>query len=263
MRVVRSARVVTLAVLLAMTGCGSDDEDDPAAPTASSTPPRPSSTTSTAQDVTQVGCPMLTCGFTPLEAGSYFIDPDLDPSTPLRVLFDIPTEGWQRWIGAAKFSDSGHVAVSITTVSNVVSDGCSDHSWTDPPIGQGVDDLAEALTALAPFEVTSAPQDVSMYGYPGVHLAWTVPDLPFEAVSDGDGTFTDCADGDLMSWVAAVDTEPGDAFYGYTGPGYLEEFWLLDVDGTRVMIAAEQSAGAPVDDLEELRTILDSIRIEP
>jgi hypothetical protein len=30
-----------------------------------------------------------------------------------------------------------------------------------------------------------------------------------------------CTDGDLKSWVAPIDTtEPGDAYYGYTGPGY-------------------------------------------
>jgi hypothetical protein len=66
-----------------------------------------------------------------------------------------------------------------------------------------------------------------------------------------------------MSWVAPWDTTSGDAFYGYTGPGYTEEFWILDVEGTRLMIAAERSADSPQQDLEELNTILDSIRIEP
>jgi hypothetical protein len=69
--------------------------------------------------------------------------------------------------------------------------------------------------------------------------------------------------GQLKSWVAPFDTAPGDAFYGYTGPGYTEEFWILDVGGIRLMIAAERSAGSPQDDLAELRAILDSIRIEP
>ena len=63
--------------------------------------------------------------------------------------------------------------------------------------------------------------------------------------------------------VAAIDTEPGDGFYGYTGPGYTEEFWILDVEGTRLMIAAGRSPGSPPEDLEEQRAILDSIQIEP
>jgi hypothetical protein len=101
---------------------------------------------------------------------------------------------------------------------------------------------------------------VSVYGYSGTHLELTVPDLP---VSD-DGVFTGCDEGNLKSWVAAIDAgEPGDAYYGYTGPGYTEEYWILDVEGTRLMIVAERSPGSPSEDLEEQRAILDSIRIEP
>jgi hypothetical protein len=166
------------------------------------------------------------------------------------------------WIGGTKFSDQGHVGVSITTVTNLVNDGCSDHSHADPPIGPGVDDLATALANLAPFQVTSPPQDVTVYGYSGRHLELTVPNLPVEGPDDN-LRFTGCTGGKLKSWVAPFDTEPGDAFYGYTGPGYTEEFWILDVEGTRLMIASEWSAGSPQEDLEELRAILDSIRIEP
>jgi hypothetical protein len=125
-----------------------------------------------------------------------------------------------------------------------------------------VEDLGAALTALAPFRLTSPPEDVSIYGYLGTHLELTVPDLPVEGERD-DRTFTGCMDGDLRSWVAAIDTEPGDAFYGYTGPGYTEEIWILDAEGTRLMIAAGRSPDSPAEDVEELRTILDSIQIEP
>ncbi len=172
------------------------------------------------------------------------------------------------WIGAAKFAERGHVAVSITTVVNLVSDGCSDHSWADPPVGPSVDDLVAALAALTPFHVTSPPTDVTIYGYSGKHLEVTVPNLPVEEggdsrVEDPELRFVGCIGGNLKSWVAPFDTEPGDAFYGYTGPGYSEEFWILDVEGTRLMIAAERSPDSPAEDIAELRAILDSIRIEP
>jgi hypothetical protein len=202
-------------------------------------------------------------GLAPIEPGTYFIDPDGDASTPLRVVYDIPAEGWSQWIGAAKFSDAGHAGLSITTVSNLVRDGCHDHSWADPPIGPSVDDLAAALADMAPFEVTSPPTDVTIHGYSGKHLEWTVPDLPMEGTGD-DQRFAGCVLGNLKSWVAFIDTaEPGDAFYGYTGPGYREEFWILDVDGTRLMIGAGQSPGSPAADIAERDAILDSIRIEP
>jgi hypothetical protein len=71
-------------------------------------------------------------------------------------------------------------------------------------------------------------------------------------------------DGNLKSWGSPNNGPPGDdSFSGYTGPGYSEEFWILDVEGTRLMIAAERSAGSPSQDVAEQKAILDSIRIEP
>ena len=199
----------------------------------------------------------------PIGVGTYFIDPDGDPSTPLRVVYDIPADGWSMWIGGAKFSDAGHVGFSITTVANLVTDGCADHTWANPPVGPSIDDLAVAMTKLAPFEVTSPPSDVTAYGYSGKRLEWTVPDLPVEGPVD-ERHFIQCDEVKLKSWVAFIDTsEPGDAFYGYSGPGYREEFWILDVNGTRLMIAAEQSRGSPSEDIAERDAILESIRIEP
>ena len=94
----------------------------------------------------------------------------------------------------------------ITTVTNLVGHGCRDHSWADPPVGPSVDDLATALADLAPFRVTSPPKDVTIYGYSGKHLELTVPDLPVEGDRGDDRRFTGCADGNLKSWVAAIDT---------------------------------------------------------
>jgi hypothetical protein len=193
--------------------------------------------------------------FAPLEPGTYFIDPDLDPSTPLRVVYEVPFERWSQWIGAVKFAGDGHVGVSITTVSNLVSDGCRDHSWADPPVGPSVNDLADALVNLAPFRVTSPPRDVTVYGYSGKHLELTVPDLPVEGQGD-DRRFTRCMEGTLKSWVAAIDTEPGDEFYGYSEPRHTEDFWILDIEGTRLMIEAGWSPASPRKDVAEMRAIL-------
>lgn len=253
---VRHGRSLALVVLLALGACAPGPE------TADLTIPSPMapsdpSPTPTIQDIMELA------PFAPLEPGTYFIDPDLDPSTPLRVVYEVPVEGWSMWIGAAKPADDGHVMVSITTVTNLVRHGCRDHSWADPPVGPGVDDLAAAMADLAPFRVTSPPKDVTIYEYSGKHLELTVPDLPVEGEGD-DRRFTGCVGGNLKSWVAAIDTEPGDAFYGYNGePGRTEEFWILDVDGTRLVIEANWSPASPRKDVAEMRAILDSIQIEP
>jgi hypothetical protein len=269
----RRGRHVALAAMIALMGCSQDPRTTA---TATSSPGTPSptvepSSTPTIQDVTE-----LALGdFPPLEPGPYFIDPDADPSTPLRVVYEVPVQGWSSWIGAAKSAEEGWVAVSITTVTNLVRHGCRNHSPADPPVGPSVDDLATALADLAPFRVTSPPKDVTIYGYSGKHLELTSPDMPFEVrgdaarFADREVLFTECTGFDwhdryLMSWIAPHLLRAGGyAFYGYSAPGQTEEFWILDVEGTRLVIAAERSPGSPRKDLAELRAILDSIRIEP
>lgn len=257
MRGTKSAVVSILAIgLLAGPAVGvaaQDGDDGTAGPSESPTSPSP---TPSIQDV------MALQPFSSLTPGRYFIDPDGDASTALRVVFRVPGDGWSAWIGAAKFSDVGHSGMSVTTVANLVRDGCSDHSWADPPVGPTVDDLVAALSDLAPFEVTSPPKDVIVDGYRGKHLEWIVPDPP-EGAGDS-RPLSGCIGGQLKSWVGFIDTSsPGDAFYGYTGPGYREEFWVLDVEGTRLMIAAESSRGTPANDLAERQEMIESIRIEP
>lgn len=109
--------------------------------------------------------------FVPHEASTYYIDPDHDPSTPLRVMYTISEEGWLQWIGAFKPEDAvgedRFVGVSINTVSNLKVDACEDQRSSNPPIGPTVDDLAYALAELPPFQVTKPPTEVTIYGYSG------------------------------------------------------------------------------------------------
>lgn len=242
----RYDRLLAWVLVVALTGCGSGDEAKPTAANRTTEPTSPA-----IQDVMEVAD---IGSFTLLEPGIFFMDPDLDPSTSLRVAFEISTDSWSQWLGATKFAGDGHVAVSITTVSNLVRHGCRDHSRADPPVGPTADDLATALAELAPFRVTSPPTDTAIYGYSGKHLELTVPRIDF----------AECVSGKLKSWIDPL-SEPykGDAFYGYTGPGYTEEFWILDIDGSRLMIAAERSADSSAEDIAEMRAVLDSIRIEP
>jgi len=86
-----------------------------------------------------------------------------------------------------------------------------------------------------------------------------VPDLRAE----GDD-FPGCVDGNLSSWVAPIDVAEGEggAFHAYNAEP-VEEFWILDVDGTRLVIETTWSPASPPEDMAEMRAILDSIRIEP
>lgn len=252
--------IAVVALSTAAMACSSTNAErpageDPQTTGPSSVAPSDPSSTQTVRDVME-----LQNLDAPLEPGTYFVDPDSDASTPLRVVYGVPVEGWSPWFGAVKFAGNEHVAVSITTVTNLVRHGCRDHRPADPPVGPTVDDLAAALADLAPFRVTSPPEDVTIYGYSGKRLELTVPDLPVGG-DPADLRFIGCVDADLYSWISPPNDEG--PFSGYTGPGYREEYWILDVEGTRLMIVAHRSAGAPREDLAELRAILDSIRIEP
>lgn len=245
-----AAAVAVVAVLGAVLVANSGDDDK--IDTATSTP-----TPTTAPPVRDI----LSLGdFVELEPGVYSMDPDLDDATPLRVTYQVTADGWESWGGAAKRNDNGHTLLTITTITNVVRDGCLDHSPLDPPVGPTVAALATALSQLTPFEVTAPPSDVTMFGYQGQHLQLTVPNLPFTGTGE-DRLFSECQEDSLHSYFFPT---PGDSFYGYNGePGRTEDFWILDVDGTRLVIIKNTSPETPPQDQAELDAMFKSIRIEP
>jgi hypothetical protein len=145
---------------------------------------------------------------------------------------------------------------------NLVTDGCTNHEPRAPRVGASVDDLATALTQLEPFQVAAAPTDVTLFGYSGKHVALTVPDL---AVTEPDGSgnraFADCVEGELHSWVSPL---LGGSYWGYGGvTGSTEEFWILDVDGTRLVLEKLNGPNAQADNIAARDAMFDSIQIEP
>ena len=251
----RHGRLLASALATALAACASGNVAGPSSPSAASVAPSPTPTSTAVQDIYDIP------HFAPLEAGTYSIDPDKDPSTPLHVLYTIPAEGWAQWIGGFKEEEGANraVGVSIANVTNLVVDGCSDHGAADPPVGPEVDDLASALADLAPFRVKDPPTNVTLAGYSGKHLSLILPDVAHE-FAGGDITYTGCTNGEIWSWKAP---NISDAFYGYFRPGQVEEFWILDVEGSRLVIIGESHPESPPADMAEMRAILESIQIEP
>jgi hypothetical protein len=270
----RNPTLLVLALGLTLMACGTGGASTSARSSSSSpslTSPNPGITAAPSVGATAsptaVPAPtypanvMYVPAFSPLEVETYFVEP---VETDIQVFYTIPAEGWLSWIGTFKpeqGTDAPYqsVGMSIVNVTNVVQDGCTTHAAADPPVGPTVDDMATALAALSPFILTKPPSDVTVDGFSGKYLELTVPDLAVQVTGD-DTAFTDCTAGELNSWIG----EPlGYAFYGYSHPGQVEEVWLLDVDGTRLMIEAIWAPGSPEGDLAELRSILDSIDIVP
>lgn len=191
-----------------------------------------------------------------------WIDIATGDGTPVRVRYAIPAPGWSAFIGTFKDVGEGQdlqrVNVLIADVKNVTVDACDDQTAAEPPIGPGVEELAAALAKLPPFEVISPPADTTAYGYSATHLRIRVPvDQPFDADT---GRFVGCSGSVLASWIAPPLSF---AFYGYAAPGDTEDFWILDVDGTRIAIVALATANASDELLAQREAILDSIVIEP
>ena len=270
----RSPTLLVLALGLTLTACATGGASTSAPSSMSLPSPTPGVTAAPGVSATAspTAVPALTYpaniddvpgdDFSPLEVETYFVEP---VATDIQVFYTIPAEGWLGWIGTFKpeqGTDAPYqlVGMSIVNVTNVVQEGCTTHAAADPPVGPSVDDMAAALAALSPFILTKPPSEVTVDGFSGKHLELTVPDLAVRVTGD-DTAFTDCMDGgELKSWIG----EPlSYAFHGYSYPGQVEEIWLLDVDGTRLMIEALRSPGSPEGDLAELRSILDSIDIVP
>lgn len=185
-------------------------------------------------------------------------------TTPVRIVYTVPAAGWSAFLGPYKDvgeeGDLQRVNVAFADIRNLTVDACTDHDPLDPPVGPTVDDLAAALAELPPLEVVSPPSDVTAFGYSGKHLEITVPASLTWKVISGTPLFTECYQGVLRTW---IDPALSYAYYGYTAPGDREEFWILDVEGTRVVIIALRSANASAEMLAEQQAILDSIVIEP
>jgi hypothetical protein len=267
----RKSRLLILAVGLTLAACGTGGAST-SAPSSSSLP-SPTLSVTAAPSVGATASPtavpvptypanvMDAPQFSPLEVETYYVEP---VDTDMQVFYTIPTEGWISWIGAFKPGlatdpPNSVVGLSIINVTNVVYDGCTAQYAVYPPVGPTVDDMATALAALSPFVLTKPPSDVTVDGFSGKHLELTVPDLAVQASGDGT-TFTDCTHGELRSWIGKPLSF---AYHGYSHPGQVEELWLLDVDGTRLMVQTIRSPGSSEGDLAELRSIFDSIDIVP
>jgi hypothetical protein len=187
----------------------------------------------------------------PLEAGSYSFDNSLlgFPGKPFpNIVISVP-DGWTSFgYGVHRYLDTQrYLAVSFWSVGDVYANGCQ---WFGPKIHPGptADDLAAALAAR-PLRNATAPAAVSLGGYHGKYLEWSVP---------VDIDFSDCYGGSFRSWTAS---NGGDRYQ--QGPGQVDRLWILDIEGSRLVIDVTYMPAASSLDQAELRKVADSIEFKP
>jgi len=182
-----------------------------------------------------------------LKAGMYAFEfPQFDaPGKPFpKAVVTVP-DGW--WIkdGFAltrRIDTPRQLVVTIWNVVDVYANGCR---WLGPMIHPGptVDDLA-AVLAARPLRNATAPVSVSLGGYNGKYLEWSVPI---------DIQFSGCDGGMFRSWTDAR----GDRYQ--QGPGQVDRLWILDIEAHRLLIDATYMPGATEQDRAELAKVVKSI----
>ena len=209
----------------------------------SSTPsPSPSPSRTVAPSPTPVASGSLPQSGSVIQ-GSYTI---ADPF-PIQLSLQIGP-GWSMWSsgvdasGVALYKASPDpptgLAIGFLIVDNVYANPCDLSAGAmDPPVGPAPMDLAQALIAQTGTESTD-PVPVEVDGYSGVYLDYR---------NTGEG---EC--GNMTRWGSR------DALVGER-----DQVWILDVDGTRLVIDAASFEGTSEDDVAEMRTMVESLTIEP
>lgn len=170
---------------------------------------------------------------------------------------DAPT-GWSS--NGSFILHSGTISgISVWDVAQVPRDPCH---WKDSleDAGDTVDDVVARLTAQATRHA-STPTDVTLAGYKGQYLEWSVP---ADAVVTGDADFTGCDSWpdnghlDFVSWLSGQNGDHGERYHQVAGQ--VDRLWVLDVDGQTLVVDATHEPGATQAHLDEQSQIVESLR---
>lgn len=191
---------------------------------------------------------------------------------PVHVTVDVASPGWvpvSEFDALSKDDDGLDPPVSVGaallawawpagTEFNVYADPC--HWTTTIPETPATtpDEIAAAFAEQASSDAT-APVDVTVGGFAGKALTLHVPmsfDLPNATREE---KFADC-DNDVFAFYG-VEGETGEA-RNAQGAGQIDELWILDVDGSIVILDAAYSPATPADLVEEVRALAGSATFE-
>jgi hypothetical protein len=183
-----------------------------------------------------------------LTAGTYRTSLVWD--VPFAFEFTVP-DGWEAFDIEISKPGSHGLSVEFVLVDNVYADPCAG-VLRDPPIGPTVDDLAEAVKLV-----------------PGLDVAAVAP---FALDRYADGKTLDyvlredagCAPRGFRLWALPANRFlPGKESGGTDKTAVAREgrIWILDVDGTRVVLRTTWDPDATQAERNELQAIVDSVRI--
>lgn len=192
---------------------------------------------------------------------------------PVRVFVDIASPGWSAGpeydmvykaddgLDAPQTVGGGLIAWTFPTGTEflVYEDPCRWASAIPESPATTADEIATAFLSQAQTDATE-PVDITVGGYAGKAVTLTVP-LSYEAEgATREEEFGDCDDDSFVFYgVVGDDTE---VVRNAQGPGQVDELWILDVDGSIVILDLVSSPASPADLVEEIRALAESARFE-
>jgi len=219
---------------------------------ASSAPTTPSSASSS-----PTPAPISASDVTALPAGRHAAQVLGSGSYP-GYMVDVPA-GWfdRQGYFTVKYQGPGPVlGISVWDVGQVFRDSCHWQGQGFDP-GPSVDNLVAALVAQSARHA-SKPKDVTLAGYPGKYLEWSVPS---NMVVTGDADFQGCdvepTEGhrNFMSWLG---NGKGERYQQVAGQ--VDRLWVLDVNGQRLVVDATYSPDTGPADRNQEQQIVESLR---
>lgn len=171
------------------------------------------------------------------------------------ITMTISAPGWVR-VGEGQFLEKGEerdnmpeavvLPGSVPAGSGffVPADPCQWTSTRPETAATTVEEIVAALAAQASRDA-SEPVDVDLGGYAGKMVTLHVPD---------DADFDECDGGEFVSYT----DEDGERWQWHQGPGQIDDFWFVNVDGSIVEIRAMYRSDTPAELLEEMRTLVES-----
>jgi hypothetical protein len=210
--------------------------------------------------------PPVSASSSPEDATSVLSKPDTHHSgKPLEgvvgITVTVPATGWSdpdggwamEW-GADGFDAPGGAGIIAFPGADkkffVYGDPCA---WrrTRPDVpATTVDEIVAALASQAS-RGASQPEKISVDGYPGKKITLHIPD---DVVVRGGDQFKGC-DNDSFATLGVAGEDPA---LGVQGQGEIDEVWVLDVNGSIVLLDGGYYPQTPQDTVDELHDILSS-----
>ncbi len=246
------ALVATLAALLL--GACSDDATSStevqSSPSAESSSAEPSSAGPSTPDDTSDYNLLGPTSRTNLQAGRWAVTAAGSRGAPLAVL-ELPAglNGGSEYIWTVSgATENDGWTLGYWTGGEVYLDPCMRKGTFDTRQFKFPDIWVEALAAQRRTE-TSPAVPVTLGGYDGIYLELSSPTgLDFSTCRDDRLTIFETTAKGSHHWIA--------------DPGVVERYWVLDVNGERVVLTGALSPEAPDSEIEQLTDIVESVQFK-